>query len=113
MSRVSREDYDVRCEAWALQTRAQDVRCWLHLAAEETEIAPNWETFDVLPEEFQMAGERMLVFGRWRARGRTSGVELDAPGTWLVERSVTRKIGWLQTYTDRDEALKDAGLSAA
>ena len=118
-----------------MQTRYQDVRCWLHLAAEdielipfgaalqgrvfrghagliewwETEIAPTWEAFDVLPEEFQMVGKRMLVFGRWRARGRTSGVEVDAPGTWIVQVR-DGKIAWVQTYTDRDDALRDAGL---
>jgi ketosteroid isomerase-like protein len=133
---MSQEDFEVVREAWAIQSREGDVRGWLHLAGEDiemvpfgaalqgkvyrgheglrewwdSEISPNWETFQVLPEQFQMVGDRMLIFGRWRARGRTSGVDLDAPGTWLVEIR-DRKIVWISTYTNRDEALKAAGLS--
>ena len=130
------EDFEVVREAWAMQSREGNVNCWLHLAAEDielvpfgadlqgkvyrghegllewwdTEIAPNWESFEALPQQFQAVDRRLLIFGRWRARGRTSGVELDAPGTWIIEVR-DGKIAWLQTYTDRSEALEAVGLN--
>jgi ketosteroid isomerase-like protein len=55
-------------------------------------------------------GERVLVIGTWRARGRGSGVELDSPQAyWLVhlrEGKVTR----LRTFTGMEQAFEAAGL---
>ena len=52
----------------------------------------------------------VLALGRWRARGRASGVGLDSePGTWLLHFK-GGKVDRLQTYTDRDEGLEAAGL---
>jgi ketosteroid isomerase-like protein len=49
------------------------------------EILVSWEFFQVLPERFERVGERLLVTGRWKARGIESGVELDIPASWVVE----------------------------
>ena len=73
------------------------------------EIWANWEHFDTVPEEFTRVGERILVTGRWHARGKGSGVELDIPATWVVEVRDSKIIYW-QTYTDRDQALRAIGL---
>jgi ketosteroid isomerase-like protein len=75
------------------------------------EIWANWEHFDTVPEEFTRVGERILVTGRWHARGKGSGVELDIPATWVVEVR-DGKITYWQTYTDRDQARRDIGLEA-
>jgi ketosteroid isomerase-like protein len=75
------------------------------------EIWANWEHFDTVPEEFTRVGERILVTGRWHARGKGSGVELDIPATWVVEVR-DGKITYWQTYTDRDQARRDVGLEA-
>jgi ketosteroid isomerase-like protein len=78
----------------------------------ERELDVNWEVFEVHPEEFREVGdrgERVVVFGHWFARGRTSGVELNVPATWIVDLRGGRIVRW-QTYTDRDEALEAAGL---
>ena len=75
------------------------------------EIWANWEHFDTVPEEFTRVGERILVTGRWHARGKGSGVELDIPATWVIEVR-DGKITYWQTYTDRDQALRDIGLEA-
>ena len=80
--------------------------CWGWL---RDDIMSNWDFFEVIPEEFQRVGERILVTGRWHARGKESGVELDIPATWLVEVR-EGKIAFWQTYTDRAEARRDAGL---
>src|SRR6266542_4417386 len=49
------------------------------------DIRVNWEWFHTDPQEFRKIGDRILVYGRWRARGRDSGVELDVAATWVVE----------------------------
>jgi ketosteroid isomerase-like protein len=75
------------------------------------EIRANWEQFDTDAQEFRKVGGRLLVYGRWRARGRDSGVQLDVPATWVVEVRDGRIAAW-QTYTDRDEAHAAVGLRA-
>jgi ketosteroid isomerase-like protein len=76
----------------------------------ENETMANWERFEVHPQEFQRVGDHILVFGRWRARGRASGVDLDIPATWVIDVR-DGKIARFQTYTDRAEALEAVGLS--
>ena len=69
-----------------------------------------WELFEVEPEEFRDLGDRVLALGRWRARGRVSGVGLEnEAGTWLLHFKAG-KVVRLQTYTDRAEGLEAAGL---
>jgi ketosteroid isomerase-like protein len=73
------------------------------------EILVSWEFFQVIPETFQRVGERILVTGRWKARGIESGVELDIPASWVVEVR-DGKIAYWQTYTDHAQARRDAGV---
>ena len=82
----------------------EQVLAWLR-----DEILVSWDVFEVHPESFERVGGRLLVTGRWSARGLESGVELDIPATWLVEVRDGRIAYW-QTYTDRAEARRDAGL---
>ena len=74
------------------------------------EIEPNWAEFQTLPEEFRRVDDRILVFGQWIARGRTSGVHLHVAATWIVDVRDGKIVRW-QTYTDRDEALQALGIS--
>jgi ketosteroid isomerase-like protein len=80
------------------------VRRWIQ------ELDTDWESFETCPEEFRDLGDRVLILGSWRARGRVSGVQLEnQPGSWVAhvkDGKVTRQ----QTYTDRAEALKAADL---
>jgi uncharacterized protein len=71
-----------------------------------------WEFFEVNAEQFRdLGGDRVLALGRWRARGRVSGVGLEnEPGTWLLHLEAG-KVVRLQTFTDRAEGLEAAGLS--
>lgn len=73
------------------------------------EIQSSWERFDTDAREFRKVGDKLVVFGWWRARGRDSGVELEVPATWIVEVRDGKIAGW-QTFTDRDEALRSVGL---
>jgi ketosteroid isomerase-like protein len=75
------------------------------------EIYRDWEVFENAPEQFYDLGDRVLVLGTWHARGPKSGLQLDAqPGAWLARLHHGRIIRW-DTFTNRAEALKAAGLS--
>jgi uncharacterized protein len=81
------------------------VRQWLE------GLLTDWQFFEAYPEDFRDLGDRVLVLGHWRARGRASGVELEnQAGIWLFDVKGD-KIVRLQTYSDRAEALEAAGLS--
>jgi ketosteroid isomerase-like protein len=73
------------------------------------EILATWEFFQVLPERFERVGDKLLVTGRWHARGAESGVELNIPATWVVDVR-DGKIAYWQTYTDHAQARRDIGL---
>jgi len=73
----------------------------------EHEIDANWETFDPHAEDFEEVGDRLVVIGHWIARGRTSGVDLNMPATWVVDIKDGKIARW-QTFTDRDDALRAA-----
>jgi uncharacterized protein len=81
----------------------EDVQRWVE------DLAPDWELFEVYYEELRDLGDRVLIFGRWHARGRASGVESEQPATWLLEIK-GGKVVRLQTFTDRAEALEAVGL---
>jgi ketosteroid isomerase-like protein len=76
----------------------------------DNQILPSWAAFEVIAEDFQRVGNRLLVFGHWRASGRTSGMTLEMPATWVVEVREGKIASW-QTFTDRKEAFEAVGLS--
>ena len=75
--------------------------------------ADSFESFEELRNEwseFRDLGDRVLVFGRVKARGRESGVELDSPMGWVF--TVRRgKLMKADGFLSRAEALEAAGLS--
>ena len=73
------------------------------------EILVSWDFFQVLPESFERVGDKILVTGRWNARGIESGVELDIPASWVVEVR-DGKLAYWQTYTDHAQARREVGL---
>jgi ketosteroid isomerase-like protein len=74
------------------------------------ELDSDWESFEVFYDEVRDLGDRVLVFGHWRAHGRASGGESEQPGTWLYEIKAG-KVVRLQAFTDRAAALAAVGLS--
>jgi uncharacterized protein len=81
-----------------------DIRRWIK------DLDTDWEFFEVYHEELRDLGDRVLVSGHWRARGRASGVEVENPGTYLYEIKGGKVVS-MRTFTDRAEALEAAGLS--
>jgi ketosteroid isomerase-like protein len=83
-----------------------EVRGWM------VEIRQQWDIFEIVPGEYRELGdERVLILGTWRARGRSSGVELNSqPATWLVQTE-RGKITRMQTFTDRAKAFDAAGIA--
>jgi ketosteroid isomerase-like protein len=73
------------------------------------EILATWDFFRVLVDGFQRVGSRLLVTGRWYARGAESGIELDTPASWIID-VIDGKIAYWRTYTEQDQARRDIGL---
>jgi ketosteroid isomerase-like protein len=61
--------------------------------------------------EIRDLGERIVVIGRLRARGRASGAATESPIGWVVEFK-NGKVTWMRDYLDPKEALAAAGLRA-
>jgi ketosteroid isomerase-like protein len=60
--------------------------------------------------EIRDLGDRVLAIGRFNARGRESGAEVESPVAYLVEERNGKAIR-VRTYLDLREALQAAGLS--
>ena len=69
----------------------------------------DWESLHLEPEEFKDAGDTVVVLGRLRARGRTSGVDLDVP-MGFVWKLRDGKGAYAETFSEPQDALRSAGL---
>jgi ketosteroid isomerase-like protein len=112
-----------------------DVEAWIALCDEEAEYYPlraqlegeayrgheglerflaqmtdEWEgvRFDI--EETRAAGDQVVGIGRFRARGRASGVDLNVP-LGVFTRVRRGKIVCLRFFSEPTDALEAAGLS--
>jgi ketosteroid isomerase-like protein len=65
-------------------------------------------TYDI--EDAIDVGDMVLVFNRQRARGKSSGVEVDMRNSWLFTLRDGR-ITHIRSYWDKAQALEAAGLS--
>jgi ketosteroid isomerase-like protein len=70
----------------------------------------NWEELQSLPEEFRDLGDRVLVLGRLKGRGKGSGAPVDQPFAGIFDFRGDR-IWRYRVYLDRAEGLRAAGLS--
>ena len=68
-----------------------------------------WEDYELLPEEFEHMGDRVVVAVRMRGRGRASGIPVDAR-FYDVYTLRQGKIVRMDQFTRRSEALEAAGL---
>jgi uncharacterized protein len=70
-------------------------------------LSETWETFQVEADEFRRVGDRVLVVGHVRAKGRGSGLELDQPMLtviWFRDDKIAR----MQSFLDEEAALEAA-----
>lgn len=73
------------------------------------------DVYDALAEfhleisEVRDLDDRLVAFGRMRARGRESGAETDSPWAYVVRYEGGKAIE-IRTYLDPKEALAAAGL---
>lgn len=72
------------------------------------ELEEDWEEVRFEVEEILDLGELGVGSGRFKARGRASGVELDVPLGWIGEVR-DRKIVYARFFSDPAEARKAAG----
>ena len=69
-----------------------------------------WSEFNMEPEEFIDAGERVVVIIRMRAEGRGSGVKVERQDA-LIHEIRDGKVVRLDYYNNREQALEAVGLA--
>jgi ketosteroid isomerase-like protein len=74
------------------------------------DTSENWEELQATAEEFRDLGDRVLVLGRHKGRGKASGAQVDQPYASILDFRGER-IWRLRAYLDRAEGLRAAGLS--
>ncbi len=65
---------------------------------------------DVQFSEFRDLGDRIVVMGHVRGRGKESGIEFDSPYAGVAEFKDGKCVSY-RDYFDHSQALKAAGLS--
>jgi ketosteroid isomerase-like protein len=76
------------------------LRQWL------ADMAEDWDELRIDPDEVRgLEGGRVLVLGRFHARGKSSGVMLDQPAAWICEL-VDGKVARMSFFADAATALK-------
>ena len=74
------------------------------------DVTESWESFRFEATDLRDLGDRVLVLGDVRGRGRVSRVEVDDQWAWIVELKEGRAVS-LRGFLDQRDALEAAGLS--
>ena len=74
------------------------------------DMVEGWETWQIEPERFIPAGERVAVVVRYRAHWRTSGVDVESheSALWTLRDGKVVRYEW---FNGPNDALEAAGLS--
>jgi ketosteroid isomerase-like protein len=73
------------------------------------EIRSTWRELRIVVDEFRDLGDRVLMLGRIKGRGMSSGIEVDTPLAIVFDLRGGR--AWRSRgFFDRAEALKAVGL---
>jgi ketosteroid isomerase-like protein len=73
-------------------------------------LSESWEEFRTVVDDYRDLGDRVLCLGRNTARGKGSGVTVDAPTAAILDFR-DGKVSRIRLYLDQSEALRAAGLS--
>jgi ketosteroid isomerase-like protein len=68
-----------------------------------------WDDYELLPEEFELMGDRVVVAVRVRGRGRASGIDVKAR-FYDVYTLREGKIIRMDQFTERSDALEAVGV---
>jgi ketosteroid isomerase-like protein len=74
------------------------------------DTAENWEELQAVAEESRDLGDRVLLLGRLKGRGKGSGAPVEQPYVSIMDFRGDR-IWRIRVYLDRAEGLSAAGLS--
>ena len=74
------------------------------------DTSENWEELQATAEEFRDLGDRVLVLGRLKGRGKASGAPVDQPFAGIFDFRGDR-ICRYRVYFDHAEGLRAAGLT--
>ncbi len=74
------------------------------------DTSENWEELQIIAGEFRDLGDRVLVLGRMKGRGKGSGAPIDQPFATILDFRGDR-VSRFRGYHDRAEGLRVAGLS--
>lgn len=79
----------------------------------DRELRETFQSFQTTCEELIDAGAYVVTASKYRARGRSSGVEIEGPfqfGVWSVREGKVVRVVWFST---RAQALEAAGWSVS
>jgi ketosteroid isomerase-like protein len=109
----------IRCEPRRALQRAEVRQSFLaswrgkgsgNLVRARENLLDSFEEWSIEPERVFDLGERLLVFVVFRAKGKGSGVAVDAEMAYLFTLREGKIIEW-GLFGDRSKALEAAGLS--
>jgi ketosteroid isomerase-like protein len=76
------------------------------------DMVDDWEAYHPISERFRDLGDgRVLVVGRFHARGRASKMDVVTPGAWVSEVR-DGKIVHVRFYADEAAAVEALGLES-
>jgi ketosteroid isomerase-like protein len=103
--------WDEEAEFYPLRAQLEGEPYWGHDGMERflAEVAEDWEEVSFEIDETRDAGEQVVGIGRFRARGRASGVDLNVP-LGVLTRMRRGKIVYTRLFSEPAEALEAAGL---
>jgi ketosteroid isomerase-like protein len=74
------------------------------------DTAEQFEYLRATVDGVRECGDAVVAFGQLEVKGRQSGAPIEVPIAWVF-RFAGDKMVWGRSYTDRDEALAEVGLS--
>jgi ketosteroid isomerase-like protein len=73
-------------------------------------LSESWEEFRTVADDYRDLGDRVLCLGRNTARGKGSGVTVDAAAAAILDFR-DGKVSRIRLFLDHGEALRAAGLT--